>query len=214
MPWKPRSYKGQEVWVRVDENGDPLLQNGSVEMKHDKNQNQTYRAKSENITPLPEDYHEEHPPGGNQIEIYTDGSSLDASQQGGPTGAGIVLRSREGYREISEPTGTGTNITSELDAIRIGLKAIKERTRPVRLYTDSEYSINALTEWIHNWRKNDWRTSSGKPVSHQDRIKEISALMEQFDDLEFEWVRGHDGEIFNERADNLAVRGAEEAKNK
>jgi len=213
MPWEPRSYKGKQVWVRVDEEGQPLLENGSVRMKHDKEQNQTYQANLENITLTPRDYHEEHPPPENVIECYTDGSSLNKTQQGGDTGVGVVLRSQEGYREISEYAGIGTNNTAELDAIHTALNSIKDRDRPTRIFSDSEYSIKALTQWIHGWRKNNWKTSSGKPVSNQDRIVKIDRLMQEFNDLDFNWVEGHAGDVFNERADHLAVQGAQEGQN-
>ena len=208
MTWEPRSYHGKKVWVRVDEAGEPLLENGRVRMKHDKNQNQTFQAKRENITICARDYHKKHPPPDNVIEGYTDGSSLNKTQQGGDTGVGVVLRSREGYRELSEYAGAGTNNTAELDAIYTALDSIENRDRPTRIYSDSEYSIKALTEWIHGWRKNNWKTSSGKSVSNQERIVEIDQLMQEFEDLEFNWVKGHAGDVFNERADHLAVKGA------
>lgn len=210
MNWEPRAYKGEEVWVRVDEDGSALVENGRVSMKRDKNQSNYHQASSENISLLPEDYHEENPIEEDRIDVYTDGSSTDASQQGGPTGVGIVFRSREGYRELGEPSGEGNNITAELDAIRLALETIDDRDRPVRLYTDSEYAVNALTDWIDNWRNNGWEKSNGDPVSNQGRLKRISNLMDEYDDLELNWVEGHAGHLFNERADTLAARAAEE----
>lgn len=212
MNWEPRSYKGEKVWCRVDDDGDLLVQNNRVDMKRNKNQSNYYQASPNNISLLAEDYHEEHSIDDDHIEVFTDGSSTDASQQGGPTGVGVVLRSKEAYRELSEPTGIGDNITAELDAIRLALETINERSRPVKLYTDSEYAVNALTDWVHNWRQNGWTKSDDEPVANQDRLKKILALMDDYDDLELNWVEGHAGHVFNERADRLANEAASEVE--
>ncbi|MFB6355742.1 MAG: ribonuclease H [bacterium] len=212
MNWEQRSLQGKPIWARVTDEGDLVLENGRVPIKHDKDQSQSYRASPGNITLLPSDYHEQHPVTDDQIEAYVDGSRVGKKSENGPTGVGIVLRSREGFKEIGKYTGEGTNITAELNAIRFALEAITDRTRPVRLYTDSEYSINALTDWIHNWRNNGWQTSGGDPVSNQDLLKEISSVMDEFNDLELHWVEGHSGHIFNERADYLAESEAQEGQ--
>jgi len=211
VDWEQYSYNGEAVWVRVDDEGEPIRNDGMVPMKRNLDQSQTWRVKSENISPMPEVVHEAHPPDPDTTEIYTDGSSLDSSQQGGPTGVGIVIRNSEKYSERSEPAGRGNNITAELEAILLALKTIDDGTRTIRLYTDSEYAVKSLTDWIDNWRENNWKTSSGDPVSNQDLLKEISSLMEKFDDLELEWVEGHSGHPFNDRADTLAARAAEES---
>jgi ribonuclease HI len=210
MSWEPRSYKGEKVWVRVDESGDLILENNRVHMKKQEDQSNYYQASPDNVSLLAEDFDDENPVGDERIEIYTDGSSTAAHQQGGPTGIGVVLRSREGFRELSEPAGEGNNITAELDAIRLALETVSQRERPVRLHTDSEYAVKALTQWVDGWRENNWEKSDGDPVSHQERLKEILSLMDQYDDLELNWVEGHAGHVFNERADTLAARAAEE----
>ncbi len=80
----------------------------------------------------------------------------------------------------------------------------------MEILTDSNYSINSLTVWYTSWRKNDWRTSTGKNVENQDLIQSIRDIIDQRDGVEtnFTWVKGHNGHEGNEAADRLAVAGS------
>jgi ribonuclease HI len=105
-----------------------------------------------------------------------------------------------------------TNQRAELYAIYKAIKIITthDKNLNILLYTDSEYSIKSLTEWIHNWKKNNWISSTKKPVLNQDIIKNIDKLMEEhIGKIKFKHVRSHTGKldyesIHNEIADKLA----------
>ena len=77
-----------------------------------------------------------------------------------------------------------------------------------QLHTDSKYVQQGISEWIHGWKKNGWRTSAKKPVKNDDLRKELDALSQQHD-IKWLWVKGHAGHNGNERADELANRGVE-----
>ena len=96
----------------------------------------------------------------------------------------------------------------EMTAAIRALEALRERCR-VSLYTDSQYLRQGITEWLANWKKRGWRTADRKPVKNQDlwlRLEELTAIH----DIDWHWVRGHDGHPENERADSLANRGLDE----
>lgn len=129
------------------------------------------------------------------IEIYTDGAT---SGNPGPSGLGVILRWGPYHREIYQFLGQGTNNIAELTAIKVGLEAVKKRDMPVRIFTDSQYSIGVLT-------------GAYKAKSNRQLIMEIQALMATFPDLKLEKVRGHSGNPLNERADELARKAVKES---
>ena len=92
-------------------------------------------------------------------------------------------------------------------AVIRALEALKRRCT-VQLHTDSKYVQQGISEWIHGWKKNGWRTSAKKPVKNDDLWKELDALSQQHD-IKWLWVKGHAGHNGNERADELANRGVE-----
>ena len=106
-----------------------------------------------------------------------------------------------------------TNQRAELMACKRAIE-IAPRDRDIIIYTDSKYSIQCLTEWSINWRKNNWTTSEKKPVENKDLIEPILQAIDQRKrmraDTKFEWVRGHSGNEGNTAADALAVNGARE----
>lgn len=125
----------------------------------------------------------------NCIKIYTDGAS---SGNPGPSGIGVLLVYGENKKEISRYIGSATNNIAELTAIKVALEELKRADLPVRLFSDSSYSIGLLTK---NW----------KPKKNQELISEIKALMGKFSDLVFIKVKGHSGIKENEVADYLAT---------
>ncbi|MFU8806193.1 MAG: ribonuclease HI [Bradymonadaceae bacterium] len=129
------------------------------------------------------------------VEVYTDGA---CSGNPGPCGLGALLRRGDEYEEISQYLGTGTNNIGELMAIRVALEHIKDKSLPVRLYTDSTYCIGVLTK---GW----------KAKANQELIAETKELIKEFDDLRFFKVKGHSGHPLNERADHLATSSLDEA---
>jgi ribonuclease HI len=98
-----------------------------------------------------------------------------------------------------------TNNRMELMAAIAALEALPAGTT-ARLHTDSQYVKNGLTQWIHGWKKNGWRTSDRKPVKNEDLWRRLDAAAARHT-VEWRWVKGHAGNAMNERADALA-RGA------
>jgi ribonuclease HI len=141
-----------------------------------------------------------------QVTIYTDGA---CKGNPGPGGWGAWLSSGGHDKELwgGEP-GT-TNNRMELTAVIEALASLK-RTCDVAVYTDSEYVRNGITTWIHGWKQRGWKTADRKPVKNVDLWQRLDALT-GLHHVQWHWVRGHDGNEGNERADALANRGAAEA---
>jgi ribonuclease HI len=134
-----------------------------------------------------------------RIEIYTDGA---CSGNPGPGGWGAVLRFQGKDKEISGGNPTTTNNQMELQAAIEALRALKEPC-VVDLYTDSQYLRQGITQWIHNWKKNGWRTSDKKPVKNQELWVALDELVRAHA-IQWHWLKGHAGHPENERCDELA----------
>ena len=135
------------------------------------------------------------------VEIFTDGA---CSGNPGPGGWGAILRYRGTEKELSGAEPLTTNNRMEMMAAIMALEAL---TRPsqVLLSTDSLYLKDGITRWIHNWKRNGWKTSDKKPVKNADLWQRLEAALETHR-VSFEWVRGHAGHPENTRADALARR--------
>jgi ribonuclease HI len=138
------------------------------------------------------------------VVVYTDGA---CKGNPGPGGWGALLRWKEHEKELFGGERDTTNNRMELTAVIQALSALKTRCR-VAVYTDSEYVKNGITTWIHNWKQRGWRTADKKPVKNMELWQRLEALAAQHD-VQWHWVRGHDGDPGNERADALANRGVE-----
>jgi len=138
------------------------------------------------------------------VEIYSDGSCLGNP---GPGGWGALLRWRGHERELSGSQAETTNNRMELTAAIEALNALKKPSKVI-LTTDSRYVIQGINEWMPNWVARGWKTASKQPVKNQDLWQ---ALHEQVGrhDIEWQWVKGHDGHLENERVDELARLAAE-----
>lgn len=136
------------------------------------------------------------------VVIYTDGA---CAGNPGPGGWGAVLMSGGHRKELSGGEAATTNNRMELTAAIMALEALK-RPSQVDLHTDSEYLRNGITAWIHGWRKRDWKTADKKPVKNVELWQRLDAARSRHD-VTWHWVRGHAGEIENERADELAREG-------
>ena len=136
------------------------------------------------------------------VEIFTDGA---CSGNPGPGGWAAILRYRDREKEISGSSPCTTNNQMELTAVIQALKALKEPCHVI-VYTDSRYLQKGITQWIHRWRKNGWKTAGKAPVKNQDLWKELDRLT-RIHRVEWRWVPGHSGHPENERCDRLA-RGA------
>jgi ribonuclease HI len=141
------------------------------------------------------------------VLMYTDGSCLGNP---GPGGWGTILRFGDVDKELSGGEHDTTNNRMELLAVIKGLDALK-RTVKVDVYTDSTYVRDGITKWIHNWKKNGWKTAAKKPVKNDDLWRDLDALMDSHD-VTLHWVKGHAGHPENERADDLARLAAETIK--
>ena len=136
---------------------------------------------------------------GGLVEIFTDGA---CSGNPGPGGWGAVLRYGSTERELSGGEPLTTNNRMEMMAAIAALEALKRPSR-VALTTDSEYLKNGITVWIHGWKKRGWKTAAKKPVKNVDLWQRLEAAVERHQ-VQWHWVRGHDGHPENERADALA----------
>lgn len=215
--WKRMSFKGNKVWVQTDDSGAPDVQNGTVRIKYNLKQDYEYRVKLENLRPEneavpakkkqqsagskksaprksasteknPQETDESDIPE-NCIKIYTDGAS---SGNPGPSGIGVLLIFGDKRKEISRYIGEATNNIAELSAIKTALEMLKREDLPVRIFSDSNYSIGLLTK---GW----------KPKKNQELVADIRRMMEKFKDLKFIKVKGHAGIEENETADFLAT---------
>ena len=141
------------------------------------------------------------------VEIHTDGA---CKGNPGVGGWGVLLRSGDTTRELFGGELATTNNRMELTAVIRALEALKRPCR-VRLHTDSQYVQQGITGWIHNWKKRGWKTADRKPVKNVDLWQVLDGLAAQHE-IEWLWVRGHDGDPGNEHADALANRGVDSVR--
>jgi ribonuclease HI len=142
------------------------------------------------------------------IDIFTDGA---CSGNPGPGGWGAILRKGTTEKELFGGEPHTTNNRMEMMAVIEALRALKE---PVvaRVHTDSQYVQKGISEWIHGWKRRGWKTAGKEPVKNEDLWRELDRLAAQHK-IEWIWVKGHAGHPENERADVLARRGVELARN-
>jgi ribonuclease HI len=133
------------------------------------------------------------------VVVYTDGA---CSGNPGPGGWGAILLSGEHRKELSGGEPTTTNNRMELMAAISALEALK-RPSVVALWTDSQYVRQGVTGWIHNWKRNGWKTADKKPVKNAELWQRLDAARHRHE-VEWHWVKGHAGHPENERADELA----------
>jgi ribonuclease HI len=133
------------------------------------------------------------------VAIYTDGSCLGNP---GPGGYGVVLRYQQHQKEMSGGYQKTTNNRMELLAAIVGLESLKQPC-DVDLTTDSQYVRLGITQWLANWKKNNWKTSQKEPVKNQDLWRRLDAAC-QGHKVNWHWVKGHAGHPENERCDELA----------
>jgi ribonuclease HI len=133
------------------------------------------------------------------IELFTDGACRGNP---GPGGWGVLLREESHEWTLSGSEMNTTNNRMELAAAINGLAYFTE-AREIALTTDSQYVRQGITQWIHGWRRNGWRTSAKQPVKNQDLWQALDALAAKHS-VSWHWVKGHSGHPENEQADALA----------
>ena len=207
--------RGTRVFARVDEHGEPVAgSDGRVEVRYKAQDTRAYRAGKRNLESiagealLPDSAcaetvdapvrgkaeraqqvnSQKHPEG--TIIVYADGA---CSGNPGPAGIGVVIQDESGRRELSIFLGVTTNNIAELTAVLEAARAIEDRARPVRVHTDSKYSIGVLSL---GW----------KAKANTELVAQVRAELKPFEDLQLIHVPGHAGVLLNERADALAVQ--------
>ena len=139
------------------------------------------------------------------VIIYTDGACRGNP---GPGGWGALIEYGEFTKELYGGDASTTNNKMELTAAIMALREIKESCEII-LYTDSKYVLQGIEEWIHNWKKREWRGANKKPVKNIELWKELDELRDEHI-IKWNWVKGHSGDPGNETADMLANRGIDE----
>ena len=139
------------------------------------------------------------------IDIFADGGCRGNP---GPGGWGVLIKSEGKEKELWGGEVETTNNRMELTAVIRALEALK-RTTSVRVHTDSQYVQKGISVWIHNWKRNGWRTADKKPVKNADLWQTLDQIASEHQ-IEWLWVKGHAGHPGNERADQLANRGMDE----
>ena len=137
------------------------------------------------------------------IKVYTDGSCLENPGKGG--WAAIIIND-SGRIEIKGSKENTTNNQMELTAPIMALKKIPHGSK-VQIFTDSKYVKSGITEWIHNWKKNGWKTADKKEVKNKNLWTELDDLSNAFD-IEWIWVKGHSTDELNNEVDLLARSSA------
>ena len=137
-----------------------------------------------------------------EVIIYTDGACRGNP---GPGGWGALIKFESAEKKIFGGQNNTTNNQMELSAAIEGLLTLKEPCN-VELFTDSKYVMDGITQWIKNWKKNNWKTSAKKEVKNKELWQQLDRLM-SYHQVQWRWVKGHSGDLGNETADLLANKG-------
>ena len=150
-----------------------------------------------------------------KVKAYTDGACSGNPGPGGwgvyliaENDAGIVVKEETLYGKNRETTNQMMELTAAIRA----LESLKRENVNVTIFTDSKYVVDGITKWIFGWLKNNWSTTSKKPVANRLLWEKLFGLTKN-QNVEWVWVKGHAGMLGNEKADSLAVKGREEASN-
>ena len=214
--------RNAEVLARCDESGELVSKGGRVEVRYKPNDGRAYLAAASNLRPASNGSIEAdsfcgpgeavkksakpkkaapslpapEKPEGEELLVYADGA---CSGNPGPAGVGVVALWDDQKRELSEYIGEATNNIAELTGVLRAVELALELGRPLRLYTDSQYSIGVLTK--------GWKAKANKEL-----IAKVRVALQQHHDAKLFHVRGHEGVTLNEHADELAVRAVQNRK--
>jgi ribonuclease HI len=137
-----------------------------------------------------------------KVVIYCDGACLGNPGPGGYAALLIYQQHKTVERVVAGFENKSTNNRMELRAAIEGLRVLKRKCH-VKVYSDSQYLVKGMKEWLQNWLKNNFRGANKKPITNQDLWEELSELKEMHE-IEWNWVRGHAGNLHNERVDEIA----------
>jgi len=143
------------------------------------------------------------------VTIFTDGA---CSGNPGPGGWGVVLIHGKTEKELCGGEPGTTNNRMELMAAIQALEALKKPCR-VELHTDSRYVMDGISQWIHGWKARGWKTAAKAPVKNEDLWRRLDEARLRHE-VDWRWVKGHNGHELNERADALARKGLQEARSR
>ncbi len=212
-------FKGNKVWMAVDENRQPIEKDGKVLIKYQTEQDYEYWVYQSSLVTVDQLGTKDKPGKGKKpgqkkkaqpeksakdikadipddaVLVYTDGAS---SGNPGPSGIGVLLLYKENEKRISRFIGQATNNIAELEAIKAGLMEIKNKKLPVRVFTDSSYALGLLSL--------GWKAKKNVAL-----VQEIQKILATFRDVKLIKVKGHAGIPENEIADRLAVTAIEKA---
>jgi len=139
------------------------------------------------------------------VIIYSDGGSINNP---GPGGYGAVIIRGNDIKEIAEGFRLTTNNRMELLGVISALMAIGSTSLPIQVYTDSRYVVNGMSKgWARSWKKKGWRKSNNEPALNSDLWEKLLQLDNKLK-IQYNWVKGHAGNYYNERCDELAVQSA------
>lgn len=142
------------------------------------------------------------------VELYTDGA---CSGNPGPGGWAFILRHPTSGKELKRSGGerATTNNRMELRAVIEGMSELTRASR-VELYSDSQYVLKGLKEWMESWKARGWRTADKKAVKNRELWERLDALKQEHE-VRFHWVRGHNEHPENEECDRMAVEARDRA---
>ena len=137
------------------------------------------------------------------IKIYTDGSCIGNPGKGG-WAAIIIINDRK-----TQMTGSQKNTTNNQMELLAPIKALNKipKGSKIQIFTDSKYVKSGITEWIHNWKKNGWKTANKQSVKNKELWTELDLLTEKFE-IKWSWVKGHSIDKLNNEVDLLAREAA------
>lgn len=146
-------------------------------------------------------------PAGTEVDIFTDGAAIP--NPGAAGGSFVVVVDGVEIMSGAVSLGHSTNNIAEMTGALKALHLLGERTDlRVTINTDSQYVQRGMTEWMTGWKKNGWRNANKKPVANREIWEALDAEAVRFPLLKWQWVKGHNGHEFNERADQLANAAA------
>ncbi|KAL1512778.1 hypothetical protein ABEB36_002309 [Hypothenemus hampei] len=154
-------------------------------------------------------FNDQFPMENGYVVAYTDGACVNNGMKNAKAGIGVWFS--DGHSQnISKPVrGKPTNNNAEIQAATEALRLLQSLGyTKAKIYTDSQFTINCITNWIKRWKKNNWKVANGGAVKNKECLVELDQLCQQFDDIKWEYCAGHQGIHGNEEADKLARQGA------